>query len=692
MRLLAAVLLCSSVSVAATFSGQVIDAWSRLPVPFADVHVTTDGRHLVADTLGRFSDTAIGDSITITVSRIGYLPAELSIPVGPRTTILELRPVTLRLAGVTVSAARTPLPARTSGTVSVYDRTRLRSGGMTDAAELARAGTGAAARDYGNYSSLVLRGANAEHTLVAVDGVRQNSTQNGLFDLSTMALALAERVEVVRGPASAIFGSNALGGVVNVVTPEPERLQAELSAVTGSFGRRQLEFRHGNWLSPFGYFVAGELLSARNDFEFRDDSGRAVRLKNADIRRQAVFAKGRFQSGPHYASLLGEFAFTQRGVPGSTFLPSDSARRDDSRGQIIASYAIQPRGNLRTSLKTHASRSRQNYRDPALAVNDTHTLGLSGVQLEQSWVINPKIGLVGGGELASEALTSTAIGTPHKTAVAGWVQWRVDIHGFDILHVLRYDHASGFSRLPDSTNGTSVSSAFSPRVSLTWSGLAPLEFTTTYSRAFRAPSFNDLYWPPDAFTYGNPDLRPETGQTAEFDAGIGLRWLKARAGVCWNRLDDLIQWQPDSVFRFHPVNVQQADITVAELEAEVTLGPAGLAISGTMTRARADSFALVYRPALCGTAGAHCDLPLPTTPRVEIKADYTGPRFSDPANTDTMPGYLLLSVQLQSQPRLGAVAIGVEAGVRNLLDARYETARGYPTAGRNWYCQLNLEI
>ncbi len=681
-------------AAAAGLHGQVVDAWTRLPVPYADIHVLTSDSHVVADSAGRFSAVVPGDSVALVASRIGYYSTEWNGRFGAREVIVALRPEALRLEGVTVSASRTPLPLDRAGAVRVYTADELRSGGRLDVAEAVRSGAGAAARDYANYSSIGLRGANAEHTLVALDGVRQNSSQSGAFDLSTLALALADRVEVTRGAASAVFGSNAVGGVVNVVTPEPETLAAQVSAGAGSFGRRRLDFRHTNWAAPVGYLLAGELYSARNDFAFSDSADSTRRLRNADIEREAVLAKGRFQSGPHHASLLGELSATRRGVPGTTQYPSDSARRDDYRGQVIARYTVQPTGALRTNVKAHASRNWQNYRDPLWGTNDTHRLSSGGACVEQFWQATRNTGVLGALEYSSERLASTAVGSPSRGVLAGTFQFRVQVHGFDVTHILRYDRIASRAVLADSVERRSTLTALSPKVMATYSGLRPVELYSAVGQSFRAPSFNDLYWPADAFTYGNPRLRPETGGT--YELGLAARpapGVRLALNGHYSRLADLIQWQPDSAFRYHPVNVQSARIIGVEMEGRAELGPVGFELSATWNRARADSSTLIYRPALAASATAGYTLPLPAlAPRLSMAAEYTGARFADPANTDTLPGHVLLDAGMRFRPRVGPVSANVEAGLRNLLDARYETTRGYPSPGRSFYAELTLGI
>uniref|UniRef100_A0A7C4GGE1 TonB-dependent receptor n=1 Tax=candidate division WOR-3 bacterium TaxID=2052148 RepID=A0A7C4GGE1_UNCW3 len=685
-------LLCSSLA-AAEFSGVVLDAWTRQPVPFALIEVLAADIIVAADSLGRFSfRLASADSpADVTVSRAGYRQWTWS-GLKPGSHIeLALIPTRYDLKAVTVTALRLPV-LLAAGPASVVRPAETGLGlELTDAARLAPT---AELRDYVNYTSVGLRGAGNEHTLIELDGVRLNSAQSGTFDLSTLSPLLADRIEIARGGSSAAHGSSAIGGVVNIITPEPETLSARIQAGLGSFGRRRLDLAHTLPLGRFGFFVAGQLLSSRNDFNWPDSLDSLRTMRNADISRRSGAVKTVYRHGPVRASFLGELSAAERGVPGSTRWPSDSARRADDRGLLIAACDIQPAPELRTAARLHYSAADQRYRDPDWATNDTHRLRVLGARIDQSFRPVSWLLLLAGAEVSSEALQSTALGRPERFNPAGWVQWRIERHGFDINHVLRLELLRQQVRRSDSTRSSSLLSVFSPKVTLSWSGLQFVNLYTGFSRSFRAPGFNDLYWPEDAFTYGNPDLKPETGTT--LDAGIGGTrpgWLVWWLGGYHTRLTDLIQWQPDSLWRFHPVNVDRATITGLELEIRADLRQFGFSAAGNICSARADSFALIYRPGVSGRASVWFTPPLSTLrPRLFGGVDYTGARFADAANTDKLPAHALVNTGIALAPRLGRVDLRIETGLKNLLDVNHETARGYPSPGRNWFLELGLGI
>jgi outer membrane cobalamin receptor len=244
--------------------------------------------------------------------------------------------------------------------------------------------------------------------------------------------------------------------------------------------------------------------------------------------------------------------------------------------------------------------------------------------------------------------------------------------------------------MPDSTLFFSNTRVISPKISVTWSGLSWLSLYASGGRSFRAPTFNELYWPKDQWTSGNPHLKPEHATSADLAATLLYRpWVSARVGGFYSRLTDLIQWTPDSNYVFTPVNVDTATITGGELELAAGYRHAGVVGNATYMVARSHGKDLIYRPRLSLALspwlawqhmGLNCDL------------RYTGARYTQTDDSDSLPGYMLLDVGASYGPHLGRLSATVRAGVRNLFDRQYEVMQGYPVPGRNWYAELELGI
>ena len=133
--------------------------------------------------------------------------------------------------------------ARAGSTVSVITRDEIERSNAGSVAELLRSVPGLTVTESGgpgSTTSVMLRGAESQHTLVLIDGVRVNdpSGARDQFDFSTLSLDNVERIEVLRGPQSAVYGSDAMGGVINIITRKPKGTHYSVTAEGGSYGTR----------------------------------------------------------------------------------------------------------------------------------------------------------------------------------------------------------------------------------------------------------------------------------------------------------------------------------------------------------------------------------------------------------------------------------------------------------------------
>jgi iron complex outermembrane receptor protein len=159
--------------------------------------------------------------------------------------------------------------------------------------------------------------------------------------------------------------------------------------------------------------------------------------------------------------------------------------------------------------------------------------------------------------------------------------------------------------------------------------------------------------------------------------------------VWHSALTDLIQWQPDSLSVFRPVNLDTATITGAEVELGLVSKHVSVVGSTTYMLARSHDKDLIYRPRLNFTVSHALRWQL-----VQISWDvrHTGERFTDPDNTTLLPAFLLFDVGTAFTPTFGGLAAAVRGVVRNLFDRQYEVIKGYPLPGRNWYAELEVRL
>jgi vitamin B12 transporter len=259
----------------------------------------------------------------------------------------------------------------------------------------------------------------------------------------------------------------------------------------------------------------------------------------------------------------------------------------------------------------------------------------------------------------------------------------------------RFDWLSDSRMRPDSVLTRASTRVVSPKLSLSYSGPVWLDLYASVGRSFRAPTFNELYWPEDPWTRGNPRLKPEWATSIDLNATARYgSSVSGRLGLWHSSLTDLIQWQPDSAYIYRPVNLDTATITGAEVEVSLSSTHAGIDGSATYMLARSQGMDLIYRPRLSYTASPWAGWgPVRLTGDIHCTGQrYTTPDALPPNSTNSLPAYLLFDVGLAVSPTFGRVGTALRGGIRNLLDLPYEVMRGYPVPGRNWYAELVLSF
>jgi outer membrane receptor protein involved in Fe transport len=364
---------------------------------------------------------------------------------------------------------------------------------------------------------------------------------------------------------------------------------------------------------------------------------------------------------------------------------------------VHLSYDVQETDNARLESRVYHHQSWRHYWNPdTLAwVNDTHVTTVSGVTAKQTTYLSGWATAIVGLEGGREQFRSSAIGSPQRLTGSGWAEARLQWQGFDIVPMARFDWLNDSRQRPDSVLTRSNTRVVSPKLTLSYSGPAWLDLYASVGRSFRAPTFNELYWPADQWTRGNPNLKPEWATSV--DLGVSARHnslLSGRVGLWQSFLTNLIQWQPDSAYVYRPVNLDSATTTGGELELSLSSRHAGISGNATYMLARSHGMDLIYRPRLSFGASPWAGLGIA---RLDCDVRCTGLRYTTPdtlpPNTaNSLPGFLVMDVTVALCPTFGRVGTTLRGGVRNLFDRHYEVMKDYPVPGRNWYAELELKL
>jgi vitamin B12 transporter len=372
----------------------------------------------------------------------------------------------------------------------------------------------------GAITSVFLRGANSTGALVLVDGVRMNYPSFGGYDFSTLTTENVERIEIVRGPFSALYGSDALGGAIQIFTRSATPgLSGRASAEAGNAGHREAEAS-----ASFGGGPWGASASVRDGRVDGDRANSDWRQKSAGVRLE-----GR-PAGDLRLALEAGIVDGELGVPGPVGGESPRARATWREERVALPVSFRPAEGHQGSLLLATVWSRPTYDNPDSAFSsatknrswqaraaDTWTLGTHRLTGFVSWERDQVDDASNYGvNLAGQHTTIWGLGAEDSLKLP---------HGFAATAGVRYDRHSQFG------------SAWSPRATLAWLSADSLwKVRASAGTAFRAPSVGELYYP----FVGNPALQPEHSVSYEVGAERYVSGGRVEVSAFRNEFRDLI--------------------------------------------------------------------------------------------------------------------------------------------------------
>ncbi len=705
-----------------TIRGTVCDQESGAVLPGATVLLLNANRGTTTNSNGYFSfEKLLAADYRVQIRLLGYRQQTLApIAVTADSTCqlrIELIPEPLRYDEIVVTAVReNKMLSDSPQPTEIVASRDWQSYSYQNLGEALTTSLGTYVKEYGDFTApktISLRGSSEGQVLLLLDGQRLNLPQGGGIDLSTLPLAGLERVEISRGGSSALYGADAVGGVVNLISRPASFRQPvtlKLSSMFGSFGLRSANLfmaaqknRHNIWLT-------GNQTDSDGDYPYLDAAGELTNRQNNHYRSNSLSSRVTYQLGNSgQVALLGQYFHKDQGDPGQIGSESLLAEKDETRQFFSLSYSQSLRLNLQLTGSLYHNRYDQKYQDPAgwQPVDSHHLNQVTGVQTQFNLQIAPDFSLLTGYEYRHEQLQSSDVASHRQQTHGFYLQPQI---GFSRL---RSNHSQKLAIVPAvridtySDFGTEIN----PRVGVIFTTFHESKFTLrgNLGRSFRMPSFFDLYWPSSDWTVGNPHLRPEIG--VNYDAGLlwqlplnGLR-LQQRPQLLVIeltyfviRLHDLILWAPNADDKWSPQNIDRALVRGVEAASQWHFLPgfAELQIDYTYLQATNDGKSspyfrkqLIYRPA------HQLDLGLRLTAAwVEIQTNYglIGERFINEENTRALAGYRKLDLSVGGKTHFNGLRMISRVVVQNLLDRHVQNMEGYPLPGRSFRLNLEVEI
>jgi vitamin B12 transporter len=545
----------------------------------------------------------------------------------------------------------------------VIDRARLEGSAATDAADVLRFSAGldlGRNGGPGQTTSIFIRGADSNHTLVLIDGIRMNPGTIGLAPLQNISPSMIERIEVVKGPRSSLYGTDAIGGIINVITRRGADTgwAAELgygdydtqeASLTGGFATKRFDFDLGmSWLDSAGFPTRAD-----------DDTDRGYDNFNA-------MAQLRGEVGPAEVALR---YWTAQGTSeySDFFLTPVDQDFDSSTSALTVAWPAGESARVELGATRFEDRTEQNQ-----SADFLETVRYAATA-QADWRAGIH-GLGAGALYSHERASSESFGDAVRAEtdmLTVFVQDRFEARAHRALLALGY------------TDHETAGNAF------TWNaeyGYAIGGSTLLYGLAgtgFRAPDATDRYG-----YGGNPSLEPERSLNLEF--GVRHR-LNERHAVSLsafrNDIDDLIEFVTLSFDPFvgENRNVDEARIEGVEAAYEYRGGPWSARIEAIHQDPRnLTTDEQLYRRARNSLTVSAQRAFGPVSLGLDVLA--TGDRkdfgFPEPVILD---GYVLANLNATWQM---SRAIAVTARLENLLDEQYELADNYNTPDRGLYVTL----
>ncbi|NJL55454.1 TonB-dependent receptor [bacterium] len=564
---------------------------------------------------------------------------------------------------------------------------------------------GTAGGQLGALSSQFIRGGNSAQVLILLDGRPINDVGFfGGFDLSEFTTDNVERIELLPGGGSTLYGSDALGGVINIVTRSPStEPEVTVRAAAGSFGLDEQAIQIRGTTGDLGWTLGYSRLQSNNDFPFEIDRiDLEDNRENADVLYNNLNLSLQGQLGDRNTLTFSTLYLTKQfGVAGGVSIPDSigefntlTPEAEQYTDEVLLDLVWRSQlgggdDSLLTS-RVYADFLNYNFNNP-----DPNTFGTQddvdrralGVQVQHSWQFAENQTLTYGVDYRNTRSRNTTFSYGSGTTSVNYdgdisqgalfAQYEVDFTpDFSVNLGLRQD----FNSL---ANGSFTSPSVGARLALSPS----TTLRANYARSFRAPQISNLEGLAAFNVVGNPDLEPETGNS--FDIGIDQQLGEIgllRLTFFHNQIDNLINFTFGSPSTYENIGRVRTLGLEADLNLQLARNVYAFA-NYTLNDPRIvrDSNAdvednqLSFRDADSLNIGLAYETPggIYTALILRNLSSY----FVNNTNTESLPGYTTVDLKLRIP--LGRTVV-FNGNLDNLFDEQYEQYPGYPAVGRSF--------
>ncbi len=611
---------------------------------------------------------------------------------------------------VEVSGAR--IISRTSLISSPYsliDSAEIERSAPMQVSEILNEVPGLYIKDYGGLSGLKtvsLRGTSAQQTLVMIDGMKLNSAQNGISDLSSLPVSLLESVEVVRGGASAVFGGNAIGGVINFNMRDVDyqnRLKGRIGF--GSFERTMLSLSGSLKVDSISA-VSGvyQYSASAGGYPFKiNHFGREqeIERKNSDFSSHAL-STAYSVSIEDWKAHIRFLGFTsERGIPGPAVKNnySSKARAVQNDAVMVLSAGKDFGSEQRLFLGVMTNFNEYEYSDPFGRAGGIEDIFINrGVQIQADYrnkiadiVINTFIE-PSFYELRGDMLSPEVNRYVNRFSIGAGFRAEKKMIVFN-----KYDYLSTLAALRlDAISD--INPAISPMLGFqTYLSDLNLTMNAQYSYNFRAPGFNEMYY----YNYGSENLKPERAHSVNIGAGwqpFDNHFYELNLFAILT--EDQIAAYPKRPDAWSAMNIGRVFTRGFEFSASPRFFDQKLGISFSYTRQLAGDESessltngkkIPYIPEEMLHCSAEFDFGIFT---ISSSVFYSSYRYAmvDNNYNSIIPSYVILDAGISKEQELYGYVLIFKFKTKNILNESYEIIKNYPMPGINFYGELMIKI
>jgi vitamin B12 transporter len=595
----------------------------------------------------------------------------------------------INLDEVIVTASRTPQPRESAiADVTVIGAEDIQRIGQSTLVELLARQPGVeitSSGGAGTISSIFMRGTNSGHVVVLIDGLRIDSATLGSTALENLPMGQIDRIEILRGPASSLYGQDAIGGVIQIFTKKSSgdiKFNANLGY--GSYNTKRADAGVSGNISDTRFALNVSSLDT-NSFSAIDTTNKDY--NDNDANRNLAFSG----NVTHVIETGHEIGFQFLHSDGRVHFDNayNFSNFDSYSDSKQYSYALFSNNQFtdfwlsKVRIGEGADESRT-FDQSSVADGDFYKTS----QFQLNWQNDFKLP-VGVLSLLYDGLYQKV----QSNSVSYIIKTR-DNDGFVANYLLDYNtHSLQVSARHDSDSQfgshNTGSLGYGYKINPNWRA------TASYGTAFKTPTFNDLYWPfQDYGIYGsysgNPNLKPE--QSRNIEASIRYQDIDTTlsATAFHNSVDNLIALNNQLAAR--PENMNKATINGLTLSASKRLGNLDLGGSLDLQSPRDDKTNKLLVRRANRHASANVSYLLGDW-HLGVEAITSSTRFNDAANQNSLAGYALLNAIIEYK---FSKDWSVQARVNNILDKKYALGldfggEAYNTPGANLFVNIRYQ-